>query len=67
MKPKAQVEIETAARIIETAQGDLLTLERWWPASKRGSNAQRALDDLRGRLEVAQTCLADAAKAVEAE
>lgn len=64
MRQKAETEIDTAHRILEAAEQDFAELERWWPLSKRGSNAQRAFGTLRERIRTARQCAADAAVAI---
>lgn len=60
MRPKHEVEIAQAESILTAMEQRIADLERWWPPSKRGSNAQRALDGIKeGRLAALQ-CLRDA-------
>ena len=62
MRSKMEIEIETAANIMRTMGNTLDKLARYWPQSKRGSNAQRQLDDIRSQRASALQCLIDAAK-----
>ena len=57
------VEAETAKSACELALDDLAELERWWPKSKRGSNAQRIFDSVVQRIAGARDCLTDGLKA----
>jgi len=57
-------EIELTRSIVRNAILDIQTLEGFWPPSKRGSNAQRALDSLKARLETAERCASDALAAL---
>lgn len=60
MRSKAEIEIESAASILRAMSGTIDNIERLWPASKRGSNAQRELDFLKGQRTTALQCLLDA-------
>jgi hypothetical protein len=59
MRPELEMEADTARGAILGALEDMRELDQRWPASKRGSNAQRAFDRLRSRLECALECLND--------
>ena len=67
MRTKAETEIEMAASILDATAQDYAEIERWWPLSRRGSNAQSALDSLKGRVAAARLCVGDALKAIEQE
>lgn len=61
------VEIETALRVIENANGDLDGLDRDWPKSKRGLRAERHVRNLEERLAAIKSCCDDALVALSAE
>lgn len=60
MRSKTQIEIETAASILRSMAQSIERLERHWPASKRGSNASRELEDIKAKRATALQCLIDA-------
>lgn len=64
MRSKAEVEIDTARVILEAMKGAISDLEARWPASKRGSNAQRALDAIKDKRDAAALCIDDALTAI---
>lgn len=59
MISKLEVEANMARSAVMGALEDMRELDQRWPMSKRGSNAQRAFDRLKGRLECALECLND--------
>lgn len=59
MRTKLVVEAEFAKGACENALEDLAELERWWPKSKRGSNAQRVFERALQRISGARDCLVD--------
>lgn len=59
-RPKHEIEVEIASSILKTMGEHIETLERFWPAYRRGSNAQRALNAIKEGREVALQCLKDA-------
>lgn len=63
MRSKSEIEIETAASILR-AMGDAIEqIERYWPVSKRGSNASREFERLKMQRTTALQCLLDAQSA----
>ena len=60
MRSKAEVEVETAASILRSMNHSIEELERLWPQSKRGSNAQRMLTEIKDKRATALQCLLDA-------
>ena len=68
MKRKSEIEIESAINILSSCAQHFENLERFWPPSKRGSNAQRCLDQLKEGVKVTRQCCDDAlAKESEVE
>jgi hypothetical protein len=61
MRRKASVNVEIARNILCNARGDLEDLDKWWPKSKRGSNAERVLKSIKERISAVELCLVDAA------
>jgi hypothetical protein len=59
-KSKMEVEIDSATSILNAMADTIKEIERWWPASKRGSNANRSFDFLKSQRETALLCLKDA-------
>jgi hypothetical protein len=59
MRPKLEMEADMARGAVRGALEDMKELDQRWAASKRGSNAQRVFDRLKGRLECALECLND--------
>lgn len=59
-RSKLDIEADTALGIAKAMVTDLAELERWWPLSKRGSNAQRCLDSIKARRDTIEQCLRDA-------
>ena len=59
------VEAETAKAGCELALEEMAALDRWWPKSKRGSNAQCIFDSIAQRIAGARDCLTDGLKAVK--
>lgn len=57
-----EMETDTALGIAKSMCEDLEQLERWWPVSKRGSNAQRVLDSISSKRNALEQCLLDAMK-----
>lgn len=57
-----EIEIDIASNILRAMGERLVELERWWPPSKRGSNAQRCLDAVKEAREAALQCMRDAVK-----
>lgn len=66
MNHAERMEVELAGRIIDGAMGDLDQIKRFWPPSKRGSNAQRQLEYLESRLSAARQAVEDALKVGDA-
>lgn len=64
MRSQAEVEIDMAAGILLTMEDAIRRLEVYWPASRRGSNAQRMLDEIKAKREVALKCCQDALAAM---
>lgn len=60
MRTKSEIEVETAASILRSMASTIEQMERYWPASKRGSNAGRALEQLKMQRATALQCLLDA-------
>lgn len=58
-RDRLEVECVTAFGIIKGMAETIEQIERWWPPSKRGSNAQRNLDDLKAKRDAAELCLRD--------
>lgn len=67
MKTKAEIEIATAMSILRAMGNTLEQVERWWPASKRGSNGAREFELLKNQRATALQCLYDAAADGEAK
>lgn len=59
-RSKLEIEAVTAYNIIRVSQQDIAALEQRWPVAKRGSNGQRALDQLKERIAAAELCLKEA-------
>jgi hypothetical protein len=53
MKSKHEISLELIAGIEGGLEQDIAELERWWPKSKRGSNATRAFSSLISRARFA--------------
>lgn len=49
-------EMETVRAIAISSADDFAKLDRWWPKSKRGSNAENALASLLERIGTIQQC-----------
>jgi hypothetical protein len=64
---QAEVEIRTVLNILQGAGEDIERMEAYWPASRRGSNAQKMLDSLKNRLDAANLCANDALAALSGE
>lgn len=64
MRSKAEVEIDSARSILEAMKASIADLESRWPASKRGSNAQRALNTIKEQRDAAALCVGDATAAI---
>ena len=64
MLTKAQVELSTMRGILAACAQDFETIDRCWPKSKRGSNADSAVRQLKDRIEVASACCEDAISAL---
>lgn len=62
MQTKMEMEVGTALGIAQSMMQSIEMLERWYPPSKRGSNAQRALDDIKMKRDIIEQCLLDAQK-----
>ena len=60
MRTKMEIEIDSARNILMAMTQDIEQIEKYWNASKRGSNGQRALDSLRERRAAALQCMFDA-------
>lgn len=61
-KLNPEVEVGTALTILEGMKQSIDDLEKFWPPSKRGSNAQRMLNELKEKWIAAVLCLKDAQK-----
>ena len=59
-RPKHEIEIDAASGILAAMGERIDALERYWPPSRRGSNAQRALDAIKNARKAAMQCLKDA-------
>lgn len=64
MRSQAEVEIDMAAGILSTMEDAIGRLEVYWPASRRGSNAQRMLDEIKVKSQAALKCCQDALAAL---
>jgi hypothetical protein len=56
------MEVGTAKGIAEAMGQSIEGLEKFWPPSKRGSNAQRFLDEIKSRRATIIQCLNDATR-----
>jgi len=65
MRSKAEIETENTFQILTAMGLDIEQLERWWPPSKRGSNAQRLLDGIKAKREDAEQCVREAHEAIQ--
>lgn len=59
MKSRLETEAEVALSMAHGLIEDFVVLDRYLPASKRGSNAQRVLDRMKSRSETIVLCLND--------
>ena len=62
MRTKMEMEIDTALSIVTSMRQSIEGLEKFWPQSKRGSNAQRYLDEIKSKRDSIEQCLVDATK-----
>lgn len=62
MATNMEMEVRTARGIAEAMGQSIEGLEKFFPQSKRGSNAQRFLDEIKARRESIIQCLIDAEK-----
>ena len=60
-----EVEVQTALSIARGMKQSIEGLESFWPKSKRGSNAQRFLDEIKEKHAALTLCLEDAQKGLE--
>lgn len=60
MQNKMEIEVAAAINIASAMEQDLNSLEKFWPPSRRGGNAQRMLDSIKERRAVLEQCLRDA-------
>ncbi|WP_313104537.1 hypothetical protein [Brevundimonas sp.] len=60
-------EVELIESIARAVEQDFDALEAAWPRSKRGSRAQKAYDQIKGRWEGVRACACDALAALQAE
>lgn len=63
---KVRSELNWIEGIVSATARDWAEIDRWLPASKRGSNLTRALNELRQRVETIASCVADAKAALDA-
>lgn len=61
-RPRIVIEVEVALNIALAMDQSIAHLERWWPPSKRGSNGQHALDEIKQKQQTIVQCLRDASK-----
>ena len=62
MRTRMEMETDTALGIVQGLRQSVEELERWWPPSRRGSNAQRILDQIKEKHAAIEKCLLDAMK-----
>ena len=62
MRTRMEMETDTALGIAQGLRQSVEELERWWPPSRRGSNAQRVLDQIKEKHDAIVQCLLDAVK-----
>jgi hypothetical protein len=56
VKSKQQMALADIANIATAAEQDISDIDKWWPPTKRGSNAGRAFDRLVNRVrQIAKT------------
>lgn len=55
-----EIETETARSVLSAMTQTIGEVERFWPVSKRGSNAQRQWEQLKAQHETALACLEEA-------
>lgn len=61
-KAAVQIEAQAALGIAQSMAQSLDALERYWTPSKRGSNAQRVLTEIKQKRAAIEQCLRDALK-----
>lgn len=62
MRTRMEMETDTALGIAIAMRQSIEGLEKFFPASKRGSNAQRFLDEIKFRRDAIEQSLLDAIK-----
>lgn len=62
MRTRMEMETDMALGIALAMRQSIEGLERFWPPSKRGSNAQRFLDEIKAKRDSIEQCLLDAVK-----
>lgn len=67
MRSRFEMEVETAASILKSMASTIERMESYWPASKRGSNASRELEQVKMQRATALQCLIDAQEATNAQ
>lgn len=65
MRSKTEIEIWSALAILKAMEASIEALEQHWPKSKRGSNAQRYLNQIKDKRDAAELCVADAIETFE--
>lgn len=63
----AEAEVRLIESISRAVEQDFDALEAAWPQSKRGSRAQKAYDQIKGRWEGVRACARDALAALQQE
>jgi hypothetical protein len=66
-RSKTEIEVDACRGILTATEQHFNALDRWWPRSKRGGNAAKALDRLKEAIKVATTCCDDALIAIKNE
>lgn len=62
MRSKMEMETDAALGIAQGLRESIEGLEKYWPQSKRGSNAQRFLSEIKEKQAMIERCLLDAVK-----